>query len=118
MPRESPDRDPAILLDIFVAATRVRQFVAGVDALAFQDDLKTQSAVLHQLLVIGEATKRLSHEFRALHPSIPWTQMSGMRDHLIHGYDDVDLSEVWSTATVDIPKLLAAIEPLVPRPPA
>jgi uncharacterized protein with HEPN domain len=74
--------------------------------------------VLHQLLVIGEATKRLSRDFRASHPGIPWTQMSGMRDHLIHGYDDVDLSEVWSTATVDVPKLLAEIEPLVPRPPA
>lgn len=118
MPRESPDRDPAILLDIFIAATRVRQFVGHMDSSAFQADLKTQSAVLHQLLVIGEATKRLSRDFRALHPGIPWMQMSGMRDQLIHGYDDVDLSEVWSTATVDIPKLLADIEPLVPRPPA
>ena len=118
MPRESPDRDPAILLDLYIAATRVRQFVAGVDNAAFQRDLKTQSAVLHQLLVIGEATKRLSRDFRASHPGIPWTQMSGMRDHLIHGCDDVDLSEVWSTATIDIPKLIAEIEPLVPLPPA
>ncbi len=46
MPRESPDRDPAILLDLHIAATRVRQFVAGVDNAAFQRDLKTQSAVL------------------------------------------------------------------------
>ncbi len=44
--------------------------------------------------------------------------MSGMLDHLIHGYDDVDLSEVWSTATVDVSKLIAEIEPLVPLPPA
>ena len=81
---------------------------------AFDADLKTQSAVLHQLMVIGEAVKRLSPEFRERHGSIPWSAIAGMRDHLIHGYDLVDLKEVWKTATADVPSLLTALEPLVP----
>jgi uncharacterized protein with HEPN domain len=55
---------------------------------------KTQSAVLHQLLVIGEAVKRLSQDFRRDHPEIPFALIAGMRDKLIHEYDDVDLEEV------------------------
>jgi uncharacterized protein with HEPN domain len=48
-------------------------------------------------------------------PEIPWTLMAGMRDKLIHGYDIVDLEQVWRTVMVDIPELLAEIEPLIPR---
>ena len=81
---------------------------------AFGADRKTQSAVLHQLMVIGEAVKRLSPEFRERHGGIPWSAIAGMRDHLIHGYDLVDLEEVWKTATADVPSLLTALEPLVP----
>lgn len=73
---------------------------------AFLEDYKTQSAVLHQLMVIGEAVKRLSVEFRDDHPVVPWSLIAGMRDKLIHGYDIVDLDEVWRTAEVDVPELL------------
>jgi uncharacterized protein with HEPN domain len=56
--------------------------------------------------------KRLSEGFRASHPEIPWADMAGMRDVLIHDYDDVDLHEVWHTATVDIPRLIERLEPM------
>lgn len=85
----------------------------GCDRLAFESDLKTQSAVLHQLMVMGEAVKRLSHELRERYPEIPWTLIAGMRDRLIHGHDAVDKDEVWKTATVDVPSLLSMVEPLV-----
>jgi uncharacterized protein with HEPN domain len=107
-------RDSAVLLDIVQAAHLVLAFVEGMTKVAFDADLKTRSAVLHQLIVIGEAVKRLSPEFRASHMDIPWSAIAGMRDRLIHGYDIVDLEEVWKTATVDVPSLLAALEPLVP----
>lgn len=87
-----------------------------MDRHAFLEDLKTRSAVLHQLLIVGEATKRLSNGFRDQQPEIPWTDMAGMRDVLIHGYDQVDPEEVWKTASVDIPDLLARIEPLLSHP--
>lgn len=61
--------------------------------------------------------KRLSLEFRNENPDIPWKLIAGMRDHLIHAYDTVDLEEVWRTATVDIPALLSVLEPLVPSKP-
>jgi len=96
------------------AAQLILAFIEGMNKAAFDADLKTQSAVLHQLMVIGEAVKRLSPEFRESHSDIPWSAIAGMRDHLIHGYDIVDLEEVWKTATVDLPSLLAALEPLVP----
>ena len=108
-------RDESSLLDIAEAARLVLAFTRDVTKVSFLDDLKTQSAVLHQLLVVGEAVKRLSREFRAQHPAIPWLLIAGMRDHLIHAYDTVDLDEVWKTATRDVPELLAAIEPLLPK---
>ena len=83
-------RDEAMLLDIASAAHLVLEFTEGMDKAAFLDDIKTQSSVLHQLMVLGKAVKRLSDDFRALHPEIPWTLMAGMRDKLIHAYDIVE----------------------------
>jgi uncharacterized protein with HEPN domain len=76
--------------------------------------VKTQSAVLHQLLVLGEAVKRLSGDFRDAHPEVPWRLIAGMRDKLIHHYDSVDLDEVWRVAERDIPYLAEQIVPLLP----
>jgi uncharacterized protein with HEPN domain len=87
-------RDDASLLDIARAAELSLKFIGGMDEVAFQTDEKTQYAVLHQILIIGEATKRISNEFREAHPAIPWKLMAGMRDIVIHAYDSVDLSEV------------------------
>src|SRR5690606_33058725 len=90
------------------------RFVEEVDAAAFEKNELVQSAVLHQLLVLGEATKRLSEDFRMAHPHIPWALIAQNRDRLIHGYDTVDLGIVWNTVTSDVPELLKQIEPLLP----
>ena len=108
-------RDETTLLNIAEAARLVAGFVQGLSKDAFLDDSKTQSAVLYQLIVMGEAVKRLSAEFRTQHIEIPWSLIAGMRDHLIHGYDIVDWDEVWKTATRDVAALLTQIEPLLPR---
>ena len=110
-------RDDAILLDIVNAACRIQSFVRDMTKEAFLADLKTQSAVLHQITVIGEAVKRLSADFRDLQPVLPWALIAGMRDHLIHGYDVIDMDEVWNTAAHDVPEMLVKLEPLAPRPP-
>ena len=107
--------DEAILLDIARSARLVLEFMQGSDQASFLDDSKTQSAVQHQLLVMGEAVKRLSMDYRAHHSEIPWNLIAGMRDQLIHGYDIVDLDEVWKTATQDVPDLLAWLEPRLPE---
>ena len=108
-------RDEATLLDIAAAARLVLEFKEGMDKAAFLDDIKTQSSVLHQLMVVGEAVKRLSDDFRSRHPDIPWSLMAGMRDKLIHGYDIVDLEEVWRTANRDVLDLLRWLEPHLPK---
>jgi uncharacterized protein with HEPN domain len=65
-------RDEAVLLDLARACRLILEFTEGMDKATFLDDLKTQSSVLHQLMVMGEAVKRLSEDFRSQHPEIAW----------------------------------------------
>ncbi len=111
------DRDNASLLDIARAARLTLDFCRGMTKAQFLNDLKTQSAVLHQLLILGEAVKRLSDDFRQQHATIPWRLIAGMRDKLIHGYDSIDLNEVWKTTSQDMPNLLNQLDPLLPKKP-
>ena len=104
--------DAVVVLDILKAARLAVTFKVDLDKVAFLSDAKTQSAIVHQLLVLGEAAKRLSDAFRSQHAPIPWKMIAGMRDKLIHEYDDVDLEEVWKTVTADLPRVIAALEPL------
>jgi len=108
-------RDDATLLDILRAAQLALQFRGPLDKTSFLTDLKTQAAVLHELLVLGEAAKRLSAGFRDEHPDVPWKAIAGMRDRLLHGYDDVDLELVWKTVDEDLPALVVRLEGLAPR---
>lgn len=111
----APDRstrDQATLADIVRACRLAAEFIGELNRDLFLDDLKTQAAVLHEIMIIGEGVKRLSDEIRAAHPSIPWRLIAGMRDRLIHQYDAVDLEEVWRTVTADLPTLAEALEKL------
>ena len=106
-------RDQASLLDIAKAARLTLDFVSGMTQEDFAADPKTQSAVLYQIAILGEAVKRLSPEFRNQQPNIPWSAMAGMRDKLIHDYEGVDANRVWLTLQSSIPNLLQAITPLL-----
>jgi len=105
--------DAAAILDILLACRRVQRFVEGVAEPAFQRNEEKRWAVVSQLLVVGEAVKRLSDEFQEEHNRTPWAQMAGMRNRLIHGYDKINWHLVWKTATRDVPTLLAELEGLV-----
>lgn len=107
-------RDNQTLLDLARSARLIIEFQQGIDKTALANDIKTQSAILYHFLILGEAVKRLSLEFRTRHAEIPWSSIAGMRDKLIHNYDEVNLDRVWETAQADVPNFLAMIEPLLP----
>lgn len=110
-------RDEVTLLDICKAANNIVHFTEDMTFEdLFTDEVKL-SAVLHQFMVIGEAVKRLSREFRQEHNDIPWKEIAGMRDKLIHFYDGVDYPTVWKTSQRDIPVLISKLEPLLPNIP-
>ena len=106
-------RDNAILIDITRSIRLIIEFIEGMEWEIFSRDLKTQSAVLHQLMIMGEAVKRLSVDFQNANHDVPWSLIARMRDKLIHGYDLVDLESVWKTAKTDIPMLLVSMEKLM-----
>jgi uncharacterized protein with HEPN domain len=106
-------RDQASLIDISNAAQLALSFTENLTQAEFEVDLKTQSAVLYQIAIIGEAVKRLSLDFRAQYPSVPWSAIAGMRDKLIHDYEGVEISRVWLTLQTNIPDLLRTILPLI-----
>ncbi|MGD1861277.1 MAG: DUF86 domain-containing protein [Leptolyngbyaceae cyanobacterium] len=107
-------RDQASLLDIAKAAQSALAFVDGLTLKDFAADAKTQSAVLYQIAILGEAVKRLSPELRSQLSAIDWRAIAGMRDKLIHDYGNVDIKRVWSTLQTSLPQLLTNIEPLLP----
>lgn len=107
-------RDDVTLLDILCAAKLALEFVNGLSEIQFMGDAKTQAAITRQVEIMGEAAKRLSTEFKESHPAVPWREIAGMRDVLIHVYDNVDLDELWYVTQVSIPELISLVEPLVP----
>jgi len=106
--------DEAHILDMLQACRRVTEAIEGLSLQSFLSDWKLQSVVQHQLLILGEAAKRLSWEFRGAHPEIPWAAIAGQRDVLIHRYHGVDLEEVWIAATQKLPALTRFLETVAP----
>lgn len=101
------------LSDILQAIESIESFVAGMDFETFCADDKTASAVIRKLEVIGEAVKQLPEESRQRYPDIPWRQIAGMRDKLIHFYFGVDPHLVWQTVKLRLPALKATVRELL-----
>ena len=108
-------RDVSLLTDMANAARSILQFREQMNFEQFRIDKKTQSAVIHQFLIIGEVAKLLSDEFKKSNPDIPWSAMARMRDKLIHHYRGVDLKEIWNAAEIEIPRLLSFLEKHIPE---
>ncbi len=98
---------------MLLACRRIIAWVDDFDEDRFKADERTASSVQHQLIVMGEAAKRLSTEFRAAHPEVSWREIAGLRDVLIHGYHRVSLEAVWETVTVYVPSLREHLERLL-----
>lgn len=107
-------RDPESLLDMLIAARLASKFVAGRTLEELRTNDEFRSAVLYQLVVLGEAVKRVSRNFREEHPDIAWRSPAGLRDRVVHGYNRIDLEEIWRIVRDNLPPLIAALEKLVP----
>ncbi|MGH2752545.1 MAG: HepT-like ribonuclease domain-containing protein [Actinomycetota bacterium] len=105
-----PLRDERFFLeDIRTAIDRIASYASpGRDH--FMSSNETQDAVVRNLEIIGEASKRLSADTQARAPEVPWTAIAGTRDRLIHGYFAVNLELVWQTTERDMPTLRRAVE--------
>lgn len=101
--------DDVYRLQILDAVAKIERFVAGFDKSAFLDTEVVQSAVIMQLAVVGELSKRLSDGFKA-RVSLPWKQIAGFRDRAVHDYFQLDLEFVWLTIQDDLPLLKGALE--------
>ncbi len=97
--------------DILDAMEKAELLIEGVSYEQFEADFRINFAVIRALEIIGEASKRLPDGLRVRYPKIPWKAMAGMRDRIIHGYDNVDYQIVWEVVKKDIP----AIKPLVQK---
>ena len=97
--------DQVYLEHILEAITKIESFVIGLTKTDFDRNVMIQDAVIRNFEIIGEATKKISKQFTQSHAEVPWQDMAGMRDKLIHDYLDVDLEVVWKTIEVDLPLL-------------
>jgi len=97
--------DQVYLEHILEAIVKIEKFTSEISRFDFDRNVMIQDAVIRNIEIIGEATKKISKSFTQTHQDIPWSEMAGMRDKLIHDYLDVDLDVVWKTIEVDLPLL-------------
>ena len=109
-------RDAALLLDMLLAAQDALSFVTDLDERAFLESRLHQAAIIRQLEIIGEAAGKVSPDVRGALLQIPWREIIGMRNRLIHGYADVEIDHVWAVVKSDLQPLITALEPLIPPP--
>lgn len=108
------EKNPKIFLeDILESIGRIEQYAKGKTKDEFLDDYEKQDAIMKRLEVIGEAVKNIPTGVKKKYPGIPWRDMAGMRDILIHEYFGVLMERVWDTAKNDIPKLKKQISELL-----
>jgi len=102
------------LNDIFDAAAKIQEFTQGI--ISYDEFIKNDmllSAVIRKFEIIGEAIKKVPVSIREKYNNIPWKNIAGARDRLIHNYDDIDYEILWDTVINDIPQLKSDIEKII-----
>lgn len=106
-------RDIDFIKDIRESIRLIESYTEGISKLDFFQNQEKQDAVINRLLVIGEATKLVSPEIRDQYPEVPWNDMAGMRDILIHKYHGIDLDIVWETVNTYLPEVAEQIDEII-----
>jgi len=104
------NRDAVYLGDILDAIHRIETYTAGVKKKEFIEHHMMQDAVMRQIEIIGEASNSVSEEFQEKHPELPWFQMRGIRNKIVHDYRGINLQVIWDTVKNDLPALKKQVE--------
>ncbi|GAB4145492.1 MAG: DUF86 domain-containing protein [Cyanobacteria bacterium J069] len=107
-------RDLQFLLDRLQSAELVSRYIAQCSRDSFIADVQLQDAVIRRLLIIAEAARRVSDATRFALPEIAWSEINGMRNRLVHEYDDVNLNIVWDVVQNEIPTLISVLKSRIP----
>lgn len=102
--------DSVYLAHILDAMLQITEYTNGLDYETFRSTRMVHDAVIRQFEIIGEASKNLSEECRSRYQSIPWKDLAGFRDKLIHQYFGVDLTLVWRSVIDDVPVLVEELK--------
>lgn len=105
--------DTVYLRDILDAIRQIEIYLQSISYKAFCQDRMRQDAVVRELEIIGEASRKLTEVFRTQHPEIPWQDIIGMRHKIAHDYFEVDLRTVWDTSKSDLPPLKQQVEQIL-----
>lgn len=104
--------DQEIMLDLYNALQKILMFTQNMSKEEFINDEKTQSSVLYQFVIIGEAVNHLSEAFKARYPQVPFNEMRGLRNRVVHEYRRIDSDIIWETIQSDITLVLNIINSL------
>jgi uncharacterized protein with HEPN domain len=109
-------RDDRVHLELMLdVARRVSRLAHERGRSGFDGDDVVRLAALQLIQRLGEAASRLTADFRAAHPELPWTEMIGLRNRIVHAYDDIDPDIIWQVASADVEPVIAALERILER---
>jgi uncharacterized protein with HEPN domain len=113
MPHEARKRDAAAIRDMLSAMNQADLHVVGLTEEIAGTSPQPRDAALYRILVLGEAANRVSPETQAKYPEVPWADVIGMRNIIIHGYEKVDWGTVWNAIQVEFPVLTPILKQIL-----
>jgi uncharacterized protein with HEPN domain len=98
---------------IFEAINYIGEFTKGIDFEGFKDNVLVRSAIERQLMIVGEASVHISEEIKNQYPQIPWYQIKGFRNFIVHEYFGVSYQMEWSVIVAQLPNLKSVIKQII-----
>jgi len=109
-----PAADQVLLAHMRECLQRIQEYTAG-DRARFESSRLVQDATVRNLQTLAESSQRLSSDIKGMEPGIPWRELSGFRNVIVHGYLGMDMAAVWLVIEQDLPALAAAVDRMITR---